>query len=607
VIDPVYRRALGTVWAFLAVGLLVKFAELLFTFEHRAWLSTHSELARRAGQIRLTLQFSWQEFAIAAALMLIVLACSWWRPQPGRGTRRTVSVIRVVVALLSLISVFGISYYAAYHTHPTVDDLEHFGWAPQLLQSASASNLLSVRLIAGVWLVVVIGLPWLFARQAHLARRYTHSVAALMLMVLAAGLFMAGRPNLAEAKLEPNPVAWMVFGRRVSYHDLAHVETLAPIGPHSRAFTAASSPRNVIVVVLESTPAAALSAYDPSATGGQQLFEEFASDITVFDDVFAVQPNSTASIVSVLTGHSPVPTAAHAVAAMHDTGTLSEVLTARGYHSEFLLNGPTDAVIDSLMRRQFVRTLNMHETWPNQEKYARVSWGADDRLLFDEATAVLERTAPTQPVFLYLHTNNPHHPYTADHLPAVKGSHDPKVRHRLLVNHTMDALTDFYRRLKASGLAESTMVIAYGDHGEAFGEHEGNFIHSKELYKENLHVPMLLLHPGRLGLPARIKQLGSLDDLTPTVLDILGMEPGDRHGMSLLFEAPERLLFSMTDWGPGQVALRDRQFLYVLSRTGRELLFDRLADPEERTNLIHTRADIAAAFRSRLTSSIQRD
>ncbi len=131
---------------------------------------------------------------------------------------------------------------------------------------------------------------------------------------------------------------------------------------------------------------------------------------------------------------------------------------------------------------------------------------------------------------------------------------------------------------------------------------QGNVIPSKELYAENVHVPMFLLHPRRLGLPTRISQLGSLNDIMPTVLAILGFEEQDRDGMSLLSDAPARLVFSMTDWGPGQLALRDRQYLYVLSRTGRELLFDRLADPLEQTNLLTSRPQVAAGFRARLTT-----
>ncbi len=598
--DVSYRRAAGAVWAFLIVGVLVKLAELTWTFEHRWLLPWDNEIVRRSGQISLLLRFSWQEFAIAAGLLALLAAIQHWRPTPGRWTRVALGAGRLILALLSLATVFGISYYSLYHTHFTLDDLEYLGWAPLLLESVGPFDLLSVRVVSAAWLILTFGLPWVAARDARLASVRTTAIAGMLLALTATALQVAGRPNLAEARLEPNPVVWMLFGSRVSYADLPPVATMAPIGVRHRQYDVAVRPRNVVVVVLESVPAGALSAFNPDAPAGRRLFDEFGSDITVFDQIFAVQPNSTASIFSVLTGRSPVPTTMTALTAMTGVPTISDVLKSQGFHSQLLLNGPFDDIIQSLAGRNFDRALNMHDPWPNQQNYARISWGYDDQLVFDEGLSVLkQRASDAAPTFLFLHTNNPHHPYASDRIPGLGTSDDGKVRHRLLVRHTMDKFTEFYRELKASGLADSTLVLAYGDHGEAFGEHEGNFIHSKELYWENLHVPVLLLHPTRLGLPSRISQLGSLDDLTPTVLDILGLEPGDRDGMSLLFEAPDRLVFSMTDWGPGQIALRDRQYAYILSRTGRELLFDRKADPFERQNLAAERPEVAAAFRAR--------
>lgn len=59
---------------------------------------------------------------------------------------------------------------------------------------------------------------------------------------------------------------------------------------------------------------------------------------------------------------------------------------------------------------------------------------------------------------------------------------DAKVRHAQLTTHVMDLLTDMSARLKTNGLADSTVVLAFGDHGEAFGDHRGNSVLSKELY-----------------------------------------------------------------------------------------------------------------------------
>ncbi len=375
---------------------------------------------------------------------------------------------------------------------------------------------------------------------------------------------------------------------------------MAPLGDTRRGYQVSERPLNVVLVVLESVPAGSLVMFDPTAEAGRTMVEEFGDDLTVFDDIFAGAPNSVASLFAVLTGRVAMPTSAAAIKTLGDLPTVAQILKGRGYQTQFLLNGPEDHIIADLASRGFDRAIDMNDPWPDAARYSATTWGYDDRMLFDEAHSVLkQRTPSSPPFFLTLHTNNPHHPYSSEQIEGLPSSDDPKVRHRLLVRHTMEMFTNFYRDLKASGLADSTLVIAYGDHGEAFGEHEGNYIHSRELYWENLHVPVLILHPRRLGLPARINQLGTLVDVPVTILDILGLPLGERDGMSLLFEAPDRIVFSLTDWGPGQIALRDRQYSYILSRTGRELLFDRQADPFERKNLVAERPEVAAAFRAR--------
>lgn len=598
-----YRGAAASVWAFLLVGLFVKLAELLRTFEHRRLIPSDDELARRLGQIDLLLRFTWQEFAIAAVLLAGLALWQRSSPEPTRWSRRALSGARAVLALLAVISVFGIAYYSVYHTHFTLDDLQYVGWAPHLIASP---ELFTLPITFGLlwWTLVTIGLPRVLAALMP-AYGVRHSVlSALLLSAVAAITFAAGRPSLAEARLEENPVAWMLFGRRMEYTDLPPVDLVAPIGPLQRAFDVAERPRNVILIALESTPAMAISAYQPEAEGGRRMFSQFGDDITLFSSVFSVAPNSTAGLVSALVGRTPIPSPAAALKAAGATPTLSEMLKARGFQTQFLFNGPTDPVRTALRGRGFDRALMLDSVWPGSADYQRTTWGWEDRLLFETGRAFLEaQNENAPPFFLMLHSNNTHHPYTVDHLPAGAGGNGEKARHRMLVNHTLELVTDLYAWLRESGLADSTAVLVYGDHGEAFGEHEGNFIHSKELYAENIHVPMWLLHPRRLGLPAQIDQLGSLDDITPTVLDILGLETENRHGMSLLFRAPARLVVSMTDWGPGQVALRDERYVYVLSRTGRELLFDRLADPMEQTNLVRTLPEVAARFRARLAGS----
>jgi arylsulfatase A-like enzyme len=79
--------------------------------------------------------------------------------------------------------------------------------------------------------------------------------------------------------------------------------------------------------------------------------------------------------------------------------------------------------------------------------------------------------------------------------------------------------------LRDLGALERTWVIITADHGESFGEH-GGFGHGGSLYQTELHVPLLILPPGR-NQPARVvTQTASLRNLPATIVDLLGLNSG---------------------------------------------------------------------------------
>ena len=89
--------------------------------------------------------------------------------------------------------------------------------------------------------------------------------------------------------------------------------------------------------------------------------------------------------------------------------------------------------------------------------------------------------------------------------------------------------------LRARGLDTNTLFVIYGDHGEAFGQHEGNYGHTLFLYEENICVPLVVALPGALHEAKRVKRTASLIDVAPTLLDLLGLKaPEDYQGASLL-------------------------------------------------------------------------
>src|SRR5690606_10065107 len=76
-------------------------------------------------------------------------------------------------------------------------------------------------------------------------------------------------------------------------------------------------------------------------------------------------------------------------------------------------------------------------------------------------------------------------------------------------------------RIEELGIAENTLVIINGDHGETLMEHECYFDHHG-LYECTLHVPLIMRLPGRLPEGVRVPGINLHQDLVPTILELIG-------------------------------------------------------------------------------------
>ena len=79
------------------------------------------------------------------------------------------------------------------------------------------------------------------------------------------------------------------------------------------------------------------------------------------------------------------------------------------------------------------------------------------------------------------------------------------------------------------GLAENTIVVVTSDHGELAGAHQ---MHGKgaTAYREQLHVPMWVRHPGHTASAGQTCQaLTSHLDITPTILGLAGVSEDQRR------------------------------------------------------------------------------
>ena len=66
------------------------------------------------------------------------------------------------------------------------------------------------------------------------------------------------------------------------------------------------------------------------------------------------------------------------------------------------------------------------------------------------------------------------------------------------------------RGLREQRIDDDTLVIVFGDHGEAFGEHEGNFAHTLFIHEENVRVPYVIAAPGAIAEPIRVGRVASV-------------------------------------------------------------------------------------------------
>lgn len=149
-----------------------------------------------------------------------------------------------------------------------------------------------------------------------------------------------------------------------------------------------------------------------------------------------------------------------------------------------------------------------------------------------------ERSHPERPFFLFVHYFDPHDPYVppADFEPPFAPSRKEalKLNRTLFVYDLLIAWTDeqigrLLDGLGAAGLADDTLVIVTGDHGEGLMAH-GHMFHGVHVYEEAVRVPLVVRWPGRVPAGRVVDGPFPIVELGPAILALLGDEPADAFG-----------------------------------------------------------------------------
>ena len=340
--------------------------------------------------------------------------------------------------------------------------------------------------------------------------------------------------------------------------------------------------RNVVLVSLESTAARYLGVYGAVPDVAPNL-SELSRSAVVFDSAYAVYPESIKGLFSILCSVSPAfGTTAESYAGV-SCHSIAAALAEHGYRTGLFHSGRfaylgMNAIIQN---RGYAVLADAGDIGGRHDS----SFGIDEPSTIASILRWIDAGPAGRPFFVTYLPIAGHHPYeTPDRGPFPDRDEFGRYRNAL---HSGDAaLGDLRRGLQARGLDRNTLWIVLGDHGEAFGQHEGNYGHTFQLYDENVRVPYLIAAPGVLTRSVRARRVVSLLDTAPTVLDLLGLPiPRVYQGSSML-ERRSRMALFFTDYSLALVGLRDgpRKFIHDL-RSGRSRLFQIDNDPDETVDL----------------------
>ncbi len=367
---------------------------------------------------------------------------------------------------------------------------------------------------------------------------------------------------------------------------------------------------NLLVITLDTTRADSLGAY-----GGEEArtphLDRLARGGVMFAGCISPVPLTLPAHASLFTGRDPL---AHRVrnnaryVLPSEEVTLAERLGAAGFRTyaviasyvllgRFGLRQGFDEYDDSLDSHRIMSSYNT-EIAADVVSQRFLAWLSKNR---------------AERFFAWVHFYDPHEPYAP---PAEfrRGADekDPRALYRGEVEFMDRHVGRILDGLRDLGLLANTLIVAVGDHGEAFGEH-GERGHAIFCYEENIRVPLIFFHEACLPGGVVVADRVGLIDLLPTILELYGLGADKSvHGRSLVpflrpggrSPAPRPFyvesLYGMEErgWAPlTGIVEGDLKFLSL----PRPELYDLRRDPGEKENIHDRRPDLAGPMRRKLT------
>lgn len=378
---------------------------------------------------------------------------------------------------------------------------------------------------------------------------------------------------------------------------------------------------DIVLVSIDSLRADHLGAYGHERPTSPFL-DELAAGGLRFADARTASPWTLPSHMTMLTGKWP---AEHQVieddlALAPDVPLIQERLAAAGWATA----GFVSTIYVSKIYG-FGRGFSLFHDYDITEKNNHQHAAPAPKVLGDALAWMKERR--DEPAFVFVHLYDVHYPY--EPAEAFAGKFDPPApaaalrykNYRFYQRHPLsrarlDQLGAQYdeciawvdeelRRFRAAWTRSGRPVtfVVTADHGEELGE-RGSWGHAHTLYREALHVPLIVNGPG-IAPAVREETVGTID-LAPTLAAIAGIGPWDGPGLDLRGPVPARPWFADTarfDSARLSVEEDGWRLDVDLARRARSL-YDVRKDPRETHDLERTEPDRASALEARLAAHL---
>ena len=544
--------------------------------------------------------------------------------------------------------------------------------APALLAARLAPRLVRPAFAAG-WLGFLAALAALLMFE----RLHTYAV-----LVLAAGVGVqvarwaatrpAGFARVVRASLPPLAGLVVVLASGTAAYGLLRERRAVGALP-----AAAEGAPNVLLLILDTVRARSLSLYGHTSPTTPNL-ERLARQGVVFDWAIAPAPWTLPSHAAMFTGRYSHEIKAGWGTPM-ETGvpTIAEAFGANGYRTAAFVANLEYATYERGLARGFQRYEDFESSWGQlalSSSVGRYLQGKGSlRNLVGYQEVLNRKRAPAiagdflrwqrsvaesdarRPWFAFLNFFDAHLPYLPPEPFASKFGHGrqwtsnqfmPNAMWWLNTDEMPDAVLKaeqgayegaiaaldheiglLMAELERRGQLENTIVVITSDHGEEFKE-KGVVTHAHSIYVPALHVPLLVVAPGRAPAGLRVAEPVSLRDLPATLMELA--EPKKKwkfpgHSLARAWRpegaipiaatplaAPSHVLSQLklleSFSGPKSVETRIARKSFAQSviqwphhfiryRDGSEELYDLAKDPWEQTDLLQQSPKPAEALR----------